>query len=177
MAKLSIQANELAEKLDVAPAAVSNWTRGINGATPSQLRKLGEELSVDPSWLAGDEEDLAQSDSALREEGQAYRFEDWQQRALDAEKRLSDLRGGLKSLLDLSGSEKERGGRPRGPSSKPPSEDANILDALEGGEPGQTRLSPPSTSTGGPSAPASPPSGGTSPESTNKPVPPKPAPK
>lgn len=52
MARLGIQANEIAEKVGVEPGAVSNWTTGVNEAKGKNLRKLADILSCTPEWLA-----------------------------------------------------------------------------------------------------------------------------
>lgn len=51
MARLGIQANEVAEKVGVEASAVSNWTSGSNEAKGKNLRKLADVLGCSPQWL------------------------------------------------------------------------------------------------------------------------------
>ena len=99
--KSNFQDNEIAEKLRVAPSAISNWRQGLNMAKGKNLRRLAELLKCRPGWLLGedDHEDAGMMSRAQPPHGR----ETWQQRALAAEKKLADLRSGLRSLLEIGG--------------------------------------------------------------------------
>ena len=98
--KSNLQDNEIAEKLGVAPSAISNWRQGLNRAKGKNLRRLAEVLKCGPEWLLGEEEhEVAGVLSGARI---PYRKDPWQQRALVAEKKLADLRSGLRYLLEAS---------------------------------------------------------------------------
>ena len=97
--RLGIQENELAARVGVEPSAVNNWTKGRNAAKGRNLRRLAEVLNCDPGWLSGENVDVA---TTLRDEPSRSETEIWKSRAVSAEKKLADLRSGLRSLLDLS---------------------------------------------------------------------------
>ncbi len=105
MSRLNLQANELAEKLDVAPSAVSNWLAGANCAKGSNLRQLAEALHCDPGWLTRRRRCTTGGEPApARDAGDLAELAVWKHRALEAEKRLRDLQNGLRSLVELSAS-------------------------------------------------------------------------
>ena len=98
--KSSFQDNEIAEKMRVAPSAISNWRQGLNMAKGKNLRRLAELLKCRPGWLLGEDD---QEDAGVLSRAQpAYGRDSWQQRALAAEKKLADLRNGLRYLLETS---------------------------------------------------------------------------
>jgi len=109
LGKSSFQDNEIAEKLGVAPSAISNWRQGLNMAKGKNLRRLAEVLNCQPRWLAGEEE--PQQEAAFAKRTDPHEQETWQQRALSAEKKLADLRNGLRMLLETS----EEPPAPQGP--------------------------------------------------------------
>src|SRR3954469_16246434 len=85
--KSNLQDNEIAEKLGVAPSAISNWRQGLNMAKGKNLRRLAEVLQCGTGWLLGeDDPELA---GALGRPRIPYRKDTWQQRALVAEKKLA----------------------------------------------------------------------------------------
>ena len=99
--KSNFQDNEIAAKMGVAPSAISNWRQGLNMAKGKNLRRLAELLKCRPGWLLGEEE---QEDAGVMSRAQPpYGRETWQQRALIAEKKLGELRSGLRYLLETSG--------------------------------------------------------------------------
>lgn len=53
MARLSLQQNELAERMGLKAGAVGNWLTGQNAISPKNLRKLAEVLQCDRDWLRG----------------------------------------------------------------------------------------------------------------------------
>src|ERR1700694_6215902 len=96
----NFQDNEIAEKMGVAPSAISNWRQGLNMAKGKNLRRLAEVLNCRPGWLLGEEDN---EDTGLLRRGQtSYGKDSWQQRALAAEKKLANLRTGLRYLLEGS---------------------------------------------------------------------------
>ena len=95
----NFQDNEIAEKMGVAPSAISNWRQGLNRAKGKNLRRLAELFNCRPGWLLGEEE---HEDAGKRGGDMPYRKTDWQQRALTAEKKLATLRAGLRFLLESS---------------------------------------------------------------------------
>jgi transcriptional regulator with XRE-family HTH domain len=98
--KSNFQDNEIAGKMGVAPSAISNWRQGLNMAKGKNLRRLAEVLNCRPGWLLG-EEDIEDT-GMLRRAQTPYGKDTWQQRALAAEKKLADLRTGLRFLLEAS---------------------------------------------------------------------------
>jgi transcriptional regulator with XRE-family HTH domain len=95
----NFQDNEIAEKMGVAPSAISNWRQGLNMAKGKNLRRLAALLNCRPGWLSGQEE----SEEAGMGAGHALHGKDvWQNRALAAEKKLAALRTGLRVLLETS---------------------------------------------------------------------------
>src|SRR2546430_12324551 len=92
------QDNEIAEKLGVAPSAISNWRQGLNMAKGKNLRRLAEVLDCQPGWLLGEEHH--EGAAMLGKGPPPHGKESWQQRALVAEKKLANLRSGLRSLLE-----------------------------------------------------------------------------
>src|SRR6266498_1438336 len=52
----NFQDNEIAEKMGVAPSAISNWRQGLNMAKGKNLRRLAEVLKCRPGWLLGEED-------------------------------------------------------------------------------------------------------------------------
>jgi transcriptional regulator with XRE-family HTH domain len=100
--KSNFQDNEIAEKMRVAPSAISNWRQGLNMAKGKNLRRLAELLKCRPGWLLGEDD---HEDAGVMSRAQpSYGKETWQQRALAAEKKLADLRSALRYLLDTGGS-------------------------------------------------------------------------
>jgi transcriptional regulator with XRE-family HTH domain len=101
LGRRNFQDNEIAEKVGVEPSAISNWRQGRNMAKGKNLRRLAEVLDCQPGWLSGEE-----TIEAVAAAGRV-RFSDskdtWHRRALNAEKRLADLRSGLRYLLETSG--------------------------------------------------------------------------
>ena len=95
----NFQDNEIAEKLGVAPSAISNWRQGLNMAKGKNLRRLAELLNCRPGWLLGEEGDIY---TGVPDKGRRPHVT-WHQRALAAEKKLADLRNGLRYLLEASG--------------------------------------------------------------------------
>src|ERR1700745_663927 len=87
MDRLSLQANEVAAKLELGPSAVSNWLGGANEAKGRNLRNLAELLGVSPAWLVGDEDEPSPSDSWVPRERRELDEElvTWKRRALEAE--------------------------------------------------------------------------------------------
>src|SRR6266581_9567864 len=51
----NFQDNEIAEKMGVAPSAISNWRQGLNMAKGKNLRRLAEVLNCRTGWLLGEE--------------------------------------------------------------------------------------------------------------------------
>jgi transcriptional regulator with XRE-family HTH domain len=102
MVRLGVQANELAEKLDVTPAAVSNWMTGVNEAKGKNLRKLSEILACDPHWLTTGEVDDKETLISLKEVPAESELELWKRRARTAEKQLDTIRNMLRSVLEMS---------------------------------------------------------------------------
>src|SRR5436190_848864 len=101
LGRANFQDNEIAEKLGVAPSAISNWRQGLNMAKGKNLRRLAEVLHCRPGWLLGEEGDVYTS---VPDKGRRLHVRDtWHHRALAAEKKLADLRSGLKYLLEASG--------------------------------------------------------------------------
>ena len=97
----NFQDNEIAEKMGVAPSAISNWRQGLNMAKGKNLRRLAEVLNCRPGWLLGEEGDVYTS---VQDKGRRSHMTDtWHDRALAAEKKLADLRSGLRYLLEASG--------------------------------------------------------------------------
>jgi len=95
----NFQDNEIAEKMGVAPSAISNWRQGLNMAKGKNLRRLAELLNCQPGWLLGGEG----SEETGTAGGQTSQGKDvWRQRALTAEKKLAALRTGLRVLLETS---------------------------------------------------------------------------
>jgi transcriptional regulator with XRE-family HTH domain len=93
----NFQDNEIAEKMGVAPSAISNWRQGLNMAKGKNLRRLAELLQCHPSWLLGG----GDHEEAGLGAGQTPQGKDvWRQRALAAEKKLAALRTGLRVLLE-----------------------------------------------------------------------------
>ena len=104
MSRLGVQANELAEKLEVTPGAVSNWMNGTNEAKGKNLRQLAEALRCDAHWLATGETDKP-SVMGLQEtpqSGYEAEVEIWKRRAKAAEKQLDTMRNMLRSILEIS---------------------------------------------------------------------------
>lgn len=98
MARLSLQANEVAEKLGVEPSAVSNWMAGKNLAKGENMRKLTGLLECSATWLLGESEDVM----LMKEDGPQVSHSYWQRRAIDAERRLENVRNGMRYLIDAS---------------------------------------------------------------------------
>src|SRR5947208_5403082 len=104
----NFQDNEIAEKMGVAPSAISNWRQGLNMAKGKNLRRLAEVLNCRPGWLLGEEDN---DEAGAMGKGQTPYGKDhdtWRQRALVAEKKLADLRSGLWYLLEASGDSPHR---------------------------------------------------------------------
>src|SRR5437016_2112774 len=95
------QDNEIAEKVGVEPSAISSWRQGRNMAKGKNLRRLAEVLKCRPGWLLG-EESLEEAGAALPHPS-SDGDDRWRHRALVAEKKLADLRSGLRFLLETSG--------------------------------------------------------------------------
>ena len=105
MARLNVQGNELAERLEVAPSAVSNWLSGANLAKGRNLRRLAEALDCDAAWLTGlaeTGEPVVDGGGILREEPSGGEAAHWRERALRAERRLAALEGRLRALLGVT---------------------------------------------------------------------------
>jgi transcriptional regulator with XRE-family HTH domain len=80
----NFQDNEIAEKMGVAPSAISNWRQGLNMAKGKNLRRLAEVLNCRPGWLLGEEGDVYTS---VQDKGRRSHMTDtWHDRALAAEK-------------------------------------------------------------------------------------------
>lgn len=99
MRSSNFQDNEIAEKMGVAPSAISNWRQGLNMAKGKNLRRLAELLHCRPAWLLGAEES---EEPSLGGAPVPHGKDVWQQRALAAEKKLAALRTGLRVLLETS---------------------------------------------------------------------------
>lgn len=128
MARLGIQANELADKVGLTPGAIGNWMTGLNEAKGKNLRKLAEALGCNPLWLSGGESpEITYDTPTLREDSPEPDMEIWCRRAKDAEKKLSQVRAGLRFLLAL-GSDS----MPTGLSSTTRGEVEAIADEIEG---------------------------------------------
>ena len=69
-------------------------------AKGKNLRRLAEVLNCRAGWLLGEEDHVAAD--VLSKAGTAYGKDTWQQRALAAEKKLADLRSGIRLLLEMS---------------------------------------------------------------------------
>jgi transcriptional regulator with XRE-family HTH domain len=95
----NFQDNEIAEKMGVAPSAISNWRQGLNMAKGKNLRRLAELLDCRPGWLLGQED---HEDAGMRATPTPSGKDAWQARALAAEKKLAALRTGLRFLLETS---------------------------------------------------------------------------
>src|SRR5712672_1527243 len=100
LGKWNFQDNEIARKVGVEPSAISNWRQGRNMAKGKNLRRLAQVLDCRPDWLSGEETsmDLAGPGKPRTSE----RKDSWHRRAINAEKKLADLRGGLRYLLEAS---------------------------------------------------------------------------
>jgi len=119
----NFQDNEIAEKIGVAPSAISNWRQGLNMAKGKNLRRVAELLNCRPGWFLGEEDN---GDATVPRIGQTpYGKETWQQRALAAEKKLAALRSGLRSLLEASAEP------PLPPEAKPPGSSLAALAAAD----------------------------------------------
>src|SRR6267143_2114288 len=101
LGKWNFQDNEIAEKVGVEPSAISNWRQGRNMAKGKNLRRLAEVLDCRPRWLSGEEG--SEGSALLSRARTAYGKDTWHQRALTAEKKLADLRSGLRHLLETIG--------------------------------------------------------------------------
>src|SRR6266498_697568 len=88
----NFQDNEIAEKMGVAPSAISNWRQGLNMAKGKNLRRLAEVLNCRPGWLLGEEDN--EYAGVLGRGRTPYGKDTWHRRALNAEKKLADLRSG-----------------------------------------------------------------------------------
>lgn len=66
--RLGLQQNEIAEKIGVEPAAVSNWWRGANAAKGKNLRRLADVLQCDADWLLGESDTQGPVQQTLRED-------------------------------------------------------------------------------------------------------------
>src|SRR5438132_11353407 len=88
------QDNEIAEKVGVEPSAISNWRQGRNMAKGKNLRRLAEVLDCRPGWLLGEEDH--EYGVVLGKPRTLHGKDTWHQRALAAEKKLADLRSGLR---------------------------------------------------------------------------------
>src|SRR6266542_3312628 len=82
LGRSNFQDNEIAEKLGVAPSAISNWRQGLNMAKGKNLRRLAEVLNCRPGWLLG--EGYGEDMGKLRRGRTQYGKDSWQQRALAA---------------------------------------------------------------------------------------------
>ncbi len=120
--KWNFQDNEIARKVGVEPSAISNWRQGRNMAKGKNLRRLAEVLDCRPGWLSGEETnvDLA----GLGKPRTPQDHDTWHRRALQAEKKLADLRQGLHYLLETSGDSPHSHGRP-------PAQTVPVPDATE----------------------------------------------
>jgi transcriptional regulator with XRE-family HTH domain len=95
----NFQDNEIAEKMGVAPSAISNWRQGLNMAKGKNLRRLAALLNCRPGWLSGQEDnEYTGMGGGPTPQGKGV----WQNRALAAEKKLAALRTGLRVLLETS---------------------------------------------------------------------------
>jgi len=101
LGKRNFQDNEIAKKVGVEPSAISNWRQGRNMAKGKNLRRLAEVLDCRPGWLSGEE--TIEAVAAAGRVRVSDSKDPWHQRALHAEKRLADLRSGLRYLLETSG--------------------------------------------------------------------------
>lgn len=172
LARLGLQDNEVAEKLGVSPGAVGNWKAGRNFAVGETLRALADLLGASVAWLKGEDDERV---IMPREQPQMAADSGlWRSRAVDAERKLNDLRQGLRSLLELSSPNPHP---PRQVSSKPVSDAEGLLSAVEEGEVDPAEESRRSRGAGEPIAPASSPLRSASPAPKGKPAAPKPAPK
>jgi transcriptional regulator with XRE-family HTH domain len=96
---------ELADRADASLRAVQNWEAGIHEPQAENLRNLSEALGVSISYLIGGEEKaMGRREEALREHGGESGEEHWRRRALEAERRLEELRNGMRLLLQMSSS-------------------------------------------------------------------------
>lgn len=100
MARLSLQANEVAEKLGVEPSAVSNWMAGKNLAKGENMRNLKDLLDCSAAWLLGESDDVM----VLQDSAGESELLKWKRRAVDAERRLENVRNGMRYLIDASAS-------------------------------------------------------------------------
>lgn len=117
---------EIAQLAGISPSSIPGWKTGEFIPKADNLAKLAKVLGVSPIEFFESEE----SELVLRE-GEDWRRESevWKKRAKLAEKDLSDLRDGLRALLERSAPT-----RTQRPSSKPASvseEKARLLDAAE----------------------------------------------
>ena len=101
LGRWNFQDNEIAEKVGVEPSAISNWRQGRNMAKGKNLRRLAEVLDCRPGWLLGEEDH--EYGVVLGKPRTPHGKDSWHQRALAAEKKLADLRSGLRYLLETSG--------------------------------------------------------------------------
>jgi len=83
--------NELAAKLGVSPAALSNW-RGGSGITGGNLRALARELNCDVEFLTGAQLEVLRP---VIKEGPQSSVEHWMQRALRAEEKLTTIEAAM----------------------------------------------------------------------------------
>ena len=70
-------------------------------AKGKNLRRLAEVLNCRPGWLLGEEDN--EYAGVLGRGRTPYGKDTWHRRALNAEKKLADLRSGLRYLLETSG--------------------------------------------------------------------------
>src|SRR5438128_6984319 len=98
LGRANFQDNEIAEKVGVEPSAISNWRQGRNMAKGKNLRRLAEVLNCRPGWLLGEE---TKEEAGVPGDGRPPHGRDtWHRRAIAAEKKLADLRNGLRYLLE-----------------------------------------------------------------------------
>jgi transcriptional regulator with XRE-family HTH domain len=101
LGRANFQDNEIAAKVGVEPSAISNWRQGRNMAKGRNLRRLAEVLKCRPGWLLG--EGSAEEAGTMSAPRSPEGHDSWRHRALAAEKKLADLRSGLRFLLETSG--------------------------------------------------------------------------
>lgn len=158
---------QLGEKLGLSHQYVSQHERELGKPSEEFLQKTAELMGVTYKEL------MSEDAQALRETGPESDVEIWRRRAQAAEKKLADLRSGLRHLIQVSSDTP----LPEDlVSSGPPSDAGLLLRRAAGGEPNEPAAPERTRGVDAPSAGVSVRPPGASPESKEPPRPPAPAP-